>query len=342
MSRNRRRHRPGKDAKPSGYKVLSLGDLLALPIPPREHLIMPWLKQAESAMVYAPPGVGKSMFALSLAVAIAGGGPFLSWAAPKPRRVLVVDGEMHMEDIKDRADLILAKQAGTDEQQARKNLMVFARQWQRPEIEFPDLATEEGRRVVENMAAHCDLVILDNLSTLATLEDENAASSFNDIKKLLAKLKQRNIACILIHHTGKSKTTYRGSSMLATTFEVIIGLEQTTGKRAATGTAFSIRWEKYRGQRDSSIRAWDAWLDAEGWHHEVSPHEEIDRMLEELETGLYGTQSALAEALGKRPDEITRLKKKAIASGRIEDHRWQELLEVGRMGDEDAPARPDF
>ena len=41
----------------------------------------PWLKQGESAMVYAAPGVGKSMLALTLALGVAGGGMrSITWA----------------------------------------------------------------------------------------------------------------------------------------------------------------------------------------------------------------------------------------------------------------------
>src|ERR1700730_8853503 len=37
-------------------------------------------RRQESCMVYADTGVGKSLFALSAALAVAGGGEFLGWA----------------------------------------------------------------------------------------------------------------------------------------------------------------------------------------------------------------------------------------------------------------------
>ena len=63
-------------------------------------------------MVYAATGVGKSMFALSAALAIAGGGEFLGWK-PDERangagwRVLYIDGEMHVADIQERARMLM-------------------------------------------------------------------------------------------------------------------------------------------------------------------------------------------------------------------------------------------
>lgn len=78
--------------EPSPLKTLTLGDLLKEPFPKREFLITPWLRSGESALVYAAPGVGKSLFALSLALSVAGGGDFLDWNAPEKKRVLYVDG----------------------------------------------------------------------------------------------------------------------------------------------------------------------------------------------------------------------------------------------------------
>jgi DNA invertase Pin-like site-specific DNA recombinase len=56
------------------------------------------------------PGVGKSLFALSAALAVAGGGEFLGWTTAKKEggwRVLYIDGEMHIADIQERANLLL-------------------------------------------------------------------------------------------------------------------------------------------------------------------------------------------------------------------------------------------
>ena len=63
-------------------------------------------------MVYAATGVGKSMFALSAALAIAGGGEFLGWksderANGRQWRVLYIDGEMHVGDIQERVRMLM-------------------------------------------------------------------------------------------------------------------------------------------------------------------------------------------------------------------------------------------
>lgn len=326
------------------FYMPTLGELLDKELQPREHLITPWLRQGESAMIYAPTGVGKSMFALSLALAVAGGGQFMEWKSPRPRRVLFVDGEMHLEDTQARARLLLPSITGYDPALIRENFRLLARQAQAPDVPFPNLAEPEGREIMEQGAKGFDLVVLDNLSTLATVEDENSVAAFQPILQFLMRMKQLGKACILIHHTGKGKDTYRGSSMLATTFEVILGLEALGGMRAAHGTAFRLKWDKYRGQKDESVRSWEAWLEGGTWKWEVSKHEEVDLLVAEVRTGEYSTQKGLAEALGWDTSKVSRLKQQALSLGKIKEGEWSRLLGEARGGyhKERVQEEPDF
>jgi hypothetical protein len=63
-------------------------------IPKREMLLAPVLPGKGLVMVYSKRGVGKTFVSLCIAYAVASGGRYLRWMAPKPRRVLVIDGEM--------------------------------------------------------------------------------------------------------------------------------------------------------------------------------------------------------------------------------------------------------
>jgi RecA-family ATPase len=202
-------------------KVITFNELMEMDIPQREHLITPWLRERESALIYAAPGVGKSFFALSLSLAVAGGGELVShWSAPQAKRVLYLDGEMPLDDIRDRTMMLAAGAAPEVRKLLGRNLSFAARQGQNCEVEFYDLAKEPTRDALLEYAVknRFALVVLDNLSTLATIEDENAASAFNDTVRFLLSLKQAGIACVLVHHSGKNASSYRGSSKIATTF----------------------------------------------------------------------------------------------------------------------------
>src|SRR5579863_1609413 len=54
----------------------------------------PWLPIKGISWIIAARGVGKSLFSMNIAYAIANGGSFLKFTCPLPRRVLYIDGEM--------------------------------------------------------------------------------------------------------------------------------------------------------------------------------------------------------------------------------------------------------
>lgn len=91
----------------NGLKTLTARELRAMKFPAPEYLLEPWLSVGESVMVYSPPGVGKSLFAMSTALAVSGAGEFLGWKSPKARKTLLVDGEMPERVLRDRMNLLV-------------------------------------------------------------------------------------------------------------------------------------------------------------------------------------------------------------------------------------------
>lgn len=312
----------------------TLRELLATPMKPREHLMEPWFRQGESVMLWAATGVGKTMLSLSLAVAIAGGGELFGWRAPRPRRVLLIDGEMHVADLTERLRMIGESLEG-DWGAALENIRVLSRQDQEPDAPFPDLGEDAGRDAVLAMARGFDLVILDNFSTLATVDDENAAGAMNPVLGFLMRLKQAGIACLLVHHSNKSGMAFRGSSKLATTFEVIIGLLKDDA-RAREGAAFTLSWEKYRGTPDDRVRGLKARLVPDGdgrsvWVHEASKHEECARLVAMVRSLEYPTQADLATAFPCSGGHVSGLKGKAIGEFRlITEAEWDRCMTEAR------------
>jgi AAA domain len=90
------------------FQPVGLQDFLALQVPPREMLLAPILPERSLAMLYAPRGMGKSLIALTMGLAVASGSSVLRWSAPKPRRVLLLDGEMVLSDLQTRLNQLLA------------------------------------------------------------------------------------------------------------------------------------------------------------------------------------------------------------------------------------------
>lgn len=337
----------------NGLKAVTLEQLAATKFPEREYIIAPWLRNGESALLYSTSGLGKSMFAMSLALAVAGGGEFLGWSAPRPRRVLFLDGEMHIQDIQERT-LMLTEALGDtlDRGVAFKNMTLISRQYQGYNVDFPDLNIDGKRDKFFELAtkgfegAPFDLVILDNLSTLATIEDENSSSAFNGVIPFLMKLKQANVACVLVHHTGKSGNvnTFRGHSKLATTFEVMACLQKLEASPVLNGAAFKLCWDKFRGEKSEAMTERKAWLAPNGkdenggrvWEYELLEEEEIKRVIATLKTLRYTNQKQLAAALGMSESGLSKLKTKAVAGGHITRKEWMHnFAEAKKLAEEE-------
>jgi hypothetical protein len=236
------------------HKFYTLGQLRSSKFADRRFLLSPWLREQESSMVYAASGVGKSLFAMSAAIAIAGGGEFFGWkpeqrANGKPWKVFYVDGEMHIADLQERGETLIAACPGVNQTAANANLRLFARQDQKDGSLFPLISTEAGMAFYEDRARHVDLMIFDNFSTLGEVEDENSASEFNAVTEFLLRLKARGVATMLVHHANKAGDNFRGSSKLAATFETIVKLEKPesdTGAGDIDDARFRVAWQKVR------------------------------------------------------------------------------------------------
>ncbi|SDB15198.1 AAA domain-containing protein [Belnapia rosea] len=288
-------------------------------------------------MLWAPPGVGKTMLLLSAALAIAGGGELLGWKAARPWRVLAVDGEMAVEDLQDRLRLLAPTVAGMDAEAAAENLCVLARSDQQPGAKFPDIASDEGQETVLRLAQEhrADLVLLDNFATLAEVADENEAGAMNPVLAFLLRLKQARIACILVHHSGKTGESYRGSSKLATTFEVILGLKPPTASGAAQSAAFTTVWSKFRGAPHPTIAPRDVMLTTSEagtmrWDVQAAADDDARKYTEAVLSGAFGTQAEVAKALGWDTSKASRTKAKAIGRKLLTERQQEEVFKAAR------------
>jgi KaiC/GvpD/RAD55 family RecA-like ATPase len=317
---------------------MTLEELLNRKFPKREYLLDPVLKQGESMLLWAAPGVGKTMLSMSMAIAVAGGGELLGFKGAGGKRVLIIDGEMNAHDLQERFVGLLSTVKGTNVEDAKRNITLGARHAQKLSVRFPDLAYEEGQEEVINLAllGKYDLVILDNFSTLALgLEDENAASAISPIVGFLMRLKQARVACILVHHSGKGGNSYRGSSKIATTFEVIWALTKPEGGPSHTQRAdFELGYEKFRGKQSAETMGKRCWLDDSTgqleWKYELSESEEMEKFLNLVKSGQFNNQGQIAKVMNTNDTRITRLKNRAFAERRIARQEFNEYLNLAK------------
>jgi putative DNA primase/helicase len=228
------RHRPS--LQPMGFN-----DFLNLDIPAREMLLSPILPERSLAMLYAPRGIGKTLLGLSIGLAIASGAPLLRWSAPKPRRVLYIDGEMPLVSLQER---LRAISLGFGAKIPNAGFRILAADCVEGGI---NLGTEEGQRSLEPLLDDVDLLILDNLSTLCTTGGESASDAWVPMQNWLLMLRRQGIAVLFIHHAGNNGRQ-RGTSRREDALDTVIGLRRPEDYALEQGARFEIHCEKLRNR----------------------------------------------------------------------------------------------
>jgi hypothetical protein len=283
-------------------------ELVAREIPASESLLLPILKQGESLLLWASTGAGKTMVALAWALVVAGGGTWGKWSNDRPRKVFLYDGEMPLKLVQERITMMVDAIPGIDREAALGNLHVCARTDQHVGLEFLDIAKPEDEpRIVEHIAnTGAELVIFDNLSTLATIENENDASDVNAAIRITRSLKVRRVASVVIHHSNKDGSDFRGSSNIATTFDVIVQLAAKKGVLQEAGEASAdLVVRKFRGLPSEATKTqmvtWktDSKTGKLAWTFGTSTDEVLQALRELLKTGEYTRMEDVAKALPK-------------------------------------------
>ena len=284
-------------------------------------------------MVHARSGRGKSMFCMGLAIALAGGVPFLGWEVPRPRRVIYVDAELDPADLQERISDMLEASGMANEHKgvAMDNLKIVSQQYLevKPEKQLPDLTDEKAVEVLSEWckAFQADLLILDNLTSLADVYDENAASSFAFVDAIGRRLKAEGVAVMLVHHNRKGAEggdAARGSSSLIRPLDAQWELGAAPETKDSL-LVFSVHNRKIRIKPGRDVRAFSAvledgdeglcWRVSEARGDEISP--ELQDIVDIIQSRQYHLDKDMAEALGIPKDKFSRRRKRVIELGLI-------------------------
>jgi putative DNA primase/helicase len=206
----------------------------------RETILHPWLHTQDLCMVFAARGIGKTHFALAITFAIATGGTFAKWHAPKPRKVVYLDGELP-GNVMQRRVLMHCP----DTEPLPGYLRIFTPDLMPDGRALPDLSTYAGQAEIEPMIGDAEVVVIDNLSAWARSGRENEAESWLPVASWILSLRRRGIAVILIHHAGKGGQQ-RGTSKREDLLDVVIGLSRPSDYDPAQGAVFVSEFTKAR------------------------------------------------------------------------------------------------
>ena len=153
---------------------VTLEEFLCLELPIEEHILAPWLCTRSMNMLHAKRGVGKTHFGLSIAYAVATGGNFLKWHAPKARKVCYLDGEMSAYGLQERLRAI--REANPDSDLALSNLKIYTPDQQiGPILDISDISWHSA---LEEFIGDADIWLqVDGGISLDTIETARAAGA---------------------------------------------------------------------------------------------------------------------------------------------------------------------
>jgi hypothetical protein len=178
--------------------VVSTSELHDLKLTPRQKLLGDWFCEGDCGFIFASRGVGKTWLALAIAQALSTGGKLGEWQAHEAVKVLYVDGEMPPDLMRVRCEGL---QARNDNLSFLNHEVLFDRTGKVLNIANPEIQQAITQRCI---AAGVKVLVVDNLSTLASGMRENEADSWEQVNGWLLDLRRRKVAVVIIHHAGRS------------------------------------------------------------------------------------------------------------------------------------------
>jgi hypothetical protein len=218
------------------FSTTTLESLVNKHLPPREYVLAPIIPERGLAMLFASRGVGKTHVGLGIAYAVASGGPFLRWHAPKPRRVLYIDGEMPEVLLQERSKAL--KESSNVQPPSEDYFTYLAMDCQTLGTTI-NLADQSHQIIIDGILDNFEFVVIDNISTLVSGGRENDAASWDKMQAWLLQLRRRGITVLLIHHTGRGENA-RGTSKREDVLDTVMLLKRPVDYKMAEGARFEV------------------------------------------------------------------------------------------------------
>jgi RecA-family ATPase len=303
-------------------KPLSINEMIENKPVPKEYALYPILPIQGIMFIYAATGIGKTMFSLNIAYSIASGGEFLKYSSPIPRRVLYIDAEMSYIDIYTRLTEIIKQQGDLD---FPDKFLLYTpdkfipTNFTQP-IRMPKIDDSDGQAFYTSSieANDIDVIVIDNLSMLSII-DENKSDQWHLIQDWLLSLRAKGKTVIIVHHAGKDKAGYRGTSRMLDAVDTAISLQEIDEMSLDTNSShekrFKIVYQKHRSFYGTDALSYEVTCSNNIWSYRSIELSVIDKIIESLNANM--TQREIAKDLFISQPTVNRLIKKARLTGRI-------------------------
>ena len=250
----------------------------------------PLVFDRDYAMLFGERGRGKTLFALGLAMGLAGGVEFGGFVPPASRRVLFVDGEMTLSDMDDRIRRMMAGFPKGCQDAIEQNLRVLS--WESQALGIPTLSEEPGREFVDKAIAEFDpaLVFLDNISCLAGDIPESgpgAETAWHPLGKWGVGHRTKRTV-VWVHHAGRNGSA-RGISKREDPLNWVLKLR--TAGNQTKGAYFTLEYAKLRGRPQAAP-----------WSILIADNREKGALEWSIRSGVAAIEDRMTDKIGRALD----------------------------------------
>jgi hypothetical protein len=175
-----------------------------------------------------------------------------------------------------------------------------------------------------------ELVVLDNLSTLATVDDNNAAEAWDPFLKLLQRLRGEGVAVLVVHHANKHGDTYHGSSKIPIMFDALVRLQTDKRNSFSEGAMFILDFTKTRMLTDDAGKSFRVTFANGQWLWDTVVDPAVQSLVARILNGEFRLQKDAARAIGKSPGETSKMLQDAYAAGLTTREKVQAAFKAAR------------
>lgn len=235
--------------------VVSVSQIRRKKVKKPTTLLSPWLKEGQTTIIYGNFGSGKSLLTISVAYILGlknfdtKESEIGSWQVKHPTGTLYIDGELGELEMEER--ITQFEWIGRQSAQHRMRILSVPDYQLMTEDTFSLSKRENQLKITQWLRENPEykLVVLDSASTLFGLVEENDNSEWNNkINPFLRDLRTLNVACLMLHHSGKDgKRGLRGASSMGAMAHNIFKLIDHPEKDKDLGEAwFTLSKDKQR------------------------------------------------------------------------------------------------
>jgi len=237
--------------------ALTLLEFVERKYPPAEYLLYPLVAKEKIIQIWAAPGIGKTLFSLELACALANGQNFLKyewWNKSKPIPVLYVEGEMSAIELQERVNHTIERYRN-ENIEFNYNLFKIAPLREQLNNKFDPLNIQLGQKRLELQLEQITkqfnqrpIVFLDNVSCLTNFQEKDG-KEWNSLMSFLIRLRSLGYTIIFLHHATKEGSTSSGSNAKERPVDMEIKLsepEKWERQEIPNATQIKVEFRKWR------------------------------------------------------------------------------------------------